>query len=171
MGLRRLCCALVALAASAPAQEPPRQLTAADYDRAARFLPWDKARLILDDDIGATWIGETGLLWYKMTDEGGWRYVIADPARNARRPAFDHVRIAAALAAASGQPVDAAHIPVSNLQWPSGADGPVRLAVGAKLWECAAACRDVSPPTRDPTRAWVFRSRRSASSRPTAATF
>lgn len=145
---------LLLAAAIAAAPSPPRQVTAAEYDRSAQFLPWNKPKMILNDDVDATWIGSTDLVAFRLADEGGWRWMVADPAHGTTRPAFDHIRVAAALGRALGIRVDPRQIPGTHADWPEGVDGPVRLTVGSATWACAESCLDETPPARDPTRAW-----------------
>src|SRR5689334_11232984 len=78
------------------------QGTPADYQRAwslrERF-----AGLTVNVPGPANWIGSTGRFWYRKSVRGGHEFVLVDAGTLARRPAFDHERLAASLSAASGQ--------------------------------------------------------------------
>ncbi|MCX4682990.1 DPP IV N-terminal domain-containing protein [Kitasatospora purpeofusca] len=64
---------------------------------------------------------------------GGRRFVLVDPAAGTREPAFDHARLAAALAAASGRPVDPEALPLTAVR-PTG--GAVEFAALGRYWRC-----------------------------------
>ncbi len=74
------------------------QGTQADYLRADSFAA--RARgLVVDQAEAPTWIGETSRFWYRKSVTGGNAFVLVDPATQAKGPAFDHARLAGALAA------------------------------------------------------------------------
>lgn len=144
--------ALMAFAAVAAPAFAADAVTAV-YDRSALFLPWNKASMIINDDIQATWIAATHQLSYKLSSATGWRYTIADVDAGTRREAFDHRGIAAALQAVSGVPADADHLPISALSFPNGPGGPVRFNAAGKTYDCAlqaVTCRIVGDPVRLP---------------------
>lgn len=105
--------ALLLLAAPAAAQQP-RQLTAADYARAERFLGANTAPLVSGIAGRPTWM-EDGRFWYRATTPGGSAFFVVDPARRTREALFDPTRLASALAAVSGRPVQASQIPPFEL--------------------------------------------------------
>jgi dipeptidyl aminopeptidase/acylaminoacyl peptidase len=74
-----------------PAQQPspaPRALTAADYARAERFMPYNTTPLVLHSAGRATWIADgTGEhFWYRTTTEQGAEAVLVDAADGAKHP-------------------------------------------------------------------------------------
>jgi dipeptidyl aminopeptidase/acylaminoacyl peptidase len=100
-----------ALALGTPllAQQRP-QLTADDYARAERFLPQNTFPLLSGAAGAYTWLAD-GRLWYRRTNPGGWEFYLADGARRATSVAFDHARLATALASAAGVRLQAARLP------------------------------------------------------------
>ena len=54
------------------------------------------------DKIKPQWIDGGARFSYGVSNGAGERFVLVDPAAGIREPAFDHARLAAALAAASG---------------------------------------------------------------------
>ena len=73
---------LAGLPVSAAAQN--RQLTAADYERAARFLSYNVTPLVQRSGVRATWLDDDRF-WYRMTKEdGGAEFVLVDAAKAAR---------------------------------------------------------------------------------------
>ncbi|NJD09213.1 MAG: S9 family peptidase [Gemmatimonadetes bacterium] len=86
-----------------------RQLTAADYARAERFLAPGVTSLVSGTVSAPLWI-EGARLAYRVTTPRGSRFMVADPARRTHAVLFDHERLVAALGAASGQAVEPARL-------------------------------------------------------------
>src|ERR1039458_2478734 len=60
------------------------------------------------------------LMGYNTTAEGA-EFVLVDPAKGTRVPAFDHVKLAAALSAATGRTYAAGNLPFQEIEF--SADG------------------------------------------------
>jgi dipeptidyl aminopeptidase/acylaminoacyl peptidase len=86
--------------------QQPRHLTGDDYARAERSLYAAVSPLISGTAGPPTWLPD-GRFWYRATVPGGFAFMMVDPARGTRTPAFDQTRLAAGLTAASGTKVDA----------------------------------------------------------------
>ncbi|MCY0935080.1 S9 family peptidase, partial [Streptomyces sp. H34-S4] len=71
--------------------------------------------------------------WYAVSTGTGRRFVMVDPAAGTREPAFDHSRLAAALAAASGQETDPEALPFSAME-PAG--DAVEFDAFGEHWRC-----------------------------------
>ncbi|HSL71810.1 MAG TPA: DPP IV N-terminal domain-containing protein, partial [Longimicrobiales bacterium] len=142
--MRLLTIALLLVAAPAAAQQP-RQLTADDYARAERFLGQNTVPLVSGLVTGPpTWLAD-GRLWYRATTTGGGEIVMVDPARGTRAAAFDHTRLATALAALTGGRLDPARLPLQALEFSKDARaitatvGNRRLTCSLVDYTCAAA--------------------------------
>jgi len=89
------------------------QGTLADYERSiglrGRLEP-----LLAGTVADIRWIGKTGTFSYSRRTVEGVEYLISDSGGN-RKPAFDHKRLAEALAKATGQKVDAAKLNLVGL--------------------------------------------------------
>ncbi len=145
-------CLLMWPAVAAPAQEIGRR-----YARAEQMLPWNRDRVLFNADLEPVWIPGSELLWYQSASEQGWRFLVADPASRAKRPAFDHARMAAALSRAIGAPVDSARLPISGLEFRTGAGAMPRVTFMGKGWDCDLArpvCAEVPGTRRMPDRAY-----------------
>ncbi|HZG42704.1 MAG TPA: DPP IV N-terminal domain-containing protein [Longimicrobium sp.] len=123
--------ALLLLAAPAAAQQP-RPLTAEDYARAERFLGANTAPLVSGTAGRPTWL-EDGRFWYRATTPGGSAFFVVDPARRTREALFDPTRLASALAAVSGRPVQANQIPPFELAKDSRA---ITVRSQGRQWSC-----------------------------------
>ena len=85
----------------------------ADFDRAMGLA--DRVRnKIADTADGFTWIAGSSQFWYNRTVKGGHEFVLVDPGARTKAPAFDHARLAAGLASASGQAATALTLPFTS---------------------------------------------------------
>src|SRR5262252_11140788 len=89
-----------------------------DYQVAEQLLrrPACPGELVVGDKIKPQWIDGGARFWYAVSHGTGMRFVLVDPAAGIREPVFDHARLAAALAAASGQPVAPDALPFTVIE-------------------------------------------------------
>jgi len=90
-------------------------MSAETYQRAERFLSWNLSSAVLNNDVIHHWVPGEEMLWYRRATEKGWAFVLADAVSREKSPAFDHARLAEALSAASGEPVDDQHLAVASI--------------------------------------------------------
>jgi dipeptidyl aminopeptidase/acylaminoacyl peptidase len=95
-----------------------RALTADDYARAEKFMNYNASPLVLRAGVRPTWLAD-GRFWYHVTTENGSEFVLVDPARATRVPAFDHAKLAAALSAAAGAKYEAFKLPFQQIDFSS----------------------------------------------------
>jgi dipeptidyl aminopeptidase/acylaminoacyl peptidase len=137
-------------------QQAQPALTADDYARAERFLTAGVTPLVVGGTVAATWLPDDRF-WYRNPIPGGAEFIIVDPARKTRARAFDHGKVAAALAAAAGAKVDPLNMAIQALV-PSPDGTAVTFTFAKRRWTCAvdgAKCADVgaapageaAPPT------------------------
>src|SRR5688572_27617462 len=108
---RLLACSILFGVTQTYAQASPA-LTAADYARAERFLSWNKDRYVANADIQHHWIGSEDRFWYRRTNAAGEKeFIVVNAATGAQTSAFDHRRLAAALAEASNNRIEAGALP------------------------------------------------------------
>ncbi|MBU6496952.1 MAG: prolyl oligopeptidase family serine peptidase [Rhodospirillales bacterium] len=67
--------------------------------RAARFLPQAVRAGLYNPQLRPHWIGQTDRFWYRHEAPDGVTFTLVDAETGATRPAFDHARLARALAA------------------------------------------------------------------------
>ncbi|GHC75101.1 S9 family peptidase [Streptomyces cinnamoneus] len=109
--------------------------TTEDYQAAERLLrrPARPGELVIGDKVRPQWIEGGARFWYAVSNGVGRRFVLADPAAGSREPAFDHPRLAAALATASGHQVDPEALPFLAIEL---TDGAVEFAAFGEYWRC-----------------------------------
>ncbi|HMA52852.1 MAG TPA: DPP IV N-terminal domain-containing protein, partial [Acidobacteriota bacterium] len=134
--LRSIATATLFLAAVLPALVSA-QVSKADYARATG-LRSKLQPLALDIVDRGGWIGKSARYWYRKSVAGGNEYWIVDAARQEKGIAFDHAKLAAALAAASGEKAEALNLPFFGLTFNEDGSAIEFSAFGAR-WSCDLA--------------------------------
>ncbi|WP_241502127.1 S9 family peptidase [Hymenobacter glacialis] len=128
----------------ATAQQLPA-LTAQDYARAERFMGYNTQALV-DRSMGRpNWLANDRF-WYRVMTAQGSEFMLVDPARKTRTPAFDHAKLAAGLSAASGQPYEAARLPFRSFTF-SPDEEVISFTTGGKSWNYDVMSGQVTPNT------------------------
>ena len=73
-----------------------RQLTREDYLQAERFMAYETNPLVFHTFAAPTFLPD-GRFWYRDHAPDGVTFLIVDPVRATKGPAFDHARMATAL--------------------------------------------------------------------------
>jgi len=92
------CSALLGASLASVAQQP-RVLTKEDYANAEKFMAYGVNPLVQHTMATPTFLPD-GRFWYRDTGADGVAFVMVDPAKGTKLPAFDQVKLAAALNAA-----------------------------------------------------------------------
>jgi dipeptidyl-peptidase 4 len=135
------CC----LTASGMAQG--KQLTNEDYARAEKFMGYNVNALVYHGVSRPTWM-EDGRFWYRDNGPDGMTFIVVDPAKGTKAPAFDQTKLAAALTAATGgrMKADPHHLVVSEITFSDG-DKTVAVGNGSRKFRCdlsgAGVCTEV----------------------------
>ena len=147
------CAAWLSALAQEPGGQTRRSLTAADYAQAEKFMSYNASPLVLRAGVRPTWLpGDR--FWYRNSlEKGGSEFILVDPARARRAPAFDHGSLATALSTASGKSYDASHLPFTTFNLsPDGrtisfrADGKQwSYDVKAKVCQAAEGGEEAAP--------------------------
>lgn len=113
------------------------QVTKSDYERATGLRAKYNALALNVVDRGG-WIGQTPRYWYRKSVTGGNEFWIVDASNRAKAVAFDHAKLAAALAAASGEKAEALALPLFDLKFSDDGKTLEFMAAGAR-WTCDLA--------------------------------
>jgi dipeptidyl-peptidase 4 len=108
------------------------------YARAERFLPWNADKLVFGASIEPHWIDDTETFWYRVTRPNGAEFMLVDAESGTRKPAFDHVQLAASLTKVSGTPFEAAKLPFDEIEL-EGDGSVVRFTIDGVGWSCDVA--------------------------------
>src|SRR5437763_16508387 len=83
-----------------------QKFTAADYQRAEKFMTYNTTPLVLRSGVRPNCLPDERF-WYRVTTAEGAEFILVDPGKGTRAAAFDHVKLAAALATAANRNIDA----------------------------------------------------------------
>jgi dipeptidyl aminopeptidase/acylaminoacyl peptidase len=72
-----------------PLQSAPHRLSAADYARAERLLPWHLNPLVRNAQVRPNWIDDGDRFWYQRQTRNGTEIVLVDPRTGECRPLPD----------------------------------------------------------------------------------
>jgi dipeptidyl aminopeptidase/acylaminoacyl peptidase len=133
------------------------QGTQADYDRAAN-VGRRTANKVFKQSVTPHWLPDGKRFWYRNDlAEGTREWILVDVEAGSRREAFDHAKLAAALAGAVGKPVEPSKMSLDELDFPAGGDSATFVAFGKcwqvnlKSYELREAPVDKAPATRLPS--------------------
>ena len=93
-----------------------KQLTTEDYAHAEKFMNYNVNPLVYHTMDNPSWLPD-GRFWYRDRGPDGVSYLLVDPAKGTKTPAFDPAKLASALSAATPgkHKVDAQHLSVTEL--------------------------------------------------------
>ena len=133
---------ILAFALSANAQQG-NTLTEKDYARAESFMSYNTEQLVDHGRVTPNWIGGDKF-WYRILTAQGSEFILVDPARKTRTPAFDQQKLAAALSTALGKGYEAGRLPFRTISF--SADGrSVLFEANGKSWKCDLQSYQVTP--------------------------
>ncbi len=108
------------------------QGTAEDYARADALRDRFGGKVIRDRVV-PHWLGGNDRFWYRVDlADRAREFVVIEAAQGVRRPAFDHGKLAGALAKTLGSAVDPARLPFDAIEFTP--EGRVRFEASGKGW-------------------------------------
>jgi dipeptidyl-peptidase-4 len=111
------------------------QGTAADYERAGKLLDLTRKK-VFKDRVSPHWLTDKRRFWYRNDLPGEAReFILVDAVKGERKLAFDHARLAAALAKSTGEGQRDTHLSIDDLDVSEDGD-LLRFRVGGKRWKC-----------------------------------
>jgi dipeptidyl-peptidase 4 len=126
-----------------------KQYTTQDYAAAERFMSYNVNPLAYQGVVRAQWLDD-GRFWYRDANWSGVSYVLVDPAKGTRVPAFDQVKVSAALHGASSGKIkdDPKHLSISDLLLTDN-DSVLTVTIAGGSWRCdlnatPASCKRLS---------------------------
>lgn len=125
-------------------------VTAADYSRAEQLLAPAVDPLVIGGRVLPNWM-DGDRFWYRHQMADAAEFVVVVPAAGTRRPAFDHVQLAAALSRASGKTFGARQLPFRMISL-SADLASVSFDADGRRWSCdgrGAWCREAGPAHGD----------------------
>jgi dipeptidyl aminopeptidase/acylaminoacyl peptidase len=134
------------------------QGTPADYER-AQGLRKQFEGLAVNLPGRVNWIEKTNRFWYRKSVKGGSEFVLVDAETLAKKPAFDHQKLAASLSTASGEKYKALELPftsttpaLTTLTFVDNARA-IEFVLAENRWKCDLTtynCTKLGPAERRP---------------------
>ena len=137
------------------------QGTRADYQRAERFLSPSADTLVSSVAGRPHWLAQTDRFWYRRDLPHARQYLLVDPARATKVPAFDHARLGEALGRALLRPLRGDSLPIDSLVFGARGDSltivmrDTVVRCGLTDYRCAASRADSIPEGRSTDGRWV----------------
>ncbi|SEK34606.1 S9 family peptidase [Parapedobacter koreensis] len=107
------------------------QGSVADYRRAANYRESTRDKVCYSPG-SFSWVADQPRFWYVHQTPKGKEFVVVDVAGHKKVPAFDHERLASALAMASGEQVEAYKLPFNSIEYVEG--NRIALRAFDKKW-------------------------------------
>jgi dipeptidyl aminopeptidase/acylaminoacyl peptidase len=146
---------IVLVCVSASGLGQGKQLTTEDYARAEKYMAYNVNSLVYHGVARPTWMDD-GRFWYRDNGPDGVTFVVVDPAKGTKAPAFDQTKLAAALTTATSgkMKADAKHLVISEIALSNG-DKTVEVGNGSRKFRCdlsgVGVCTEVVAPGAKPT--------------------
>jgi len=117
---RSLAGALLLLGFAAPVHAQtlgPVHINRANWELANKFSTEAIRRATHSTSVQPHYIGKTDSLWYQWRDRDGATFYLVFPPAKVKKPLFDHVKLAAALAVAHHKPYDPNTLPFNTFNF------------------------------------------------------
>ncbi|HIJ52937.1 MAG TPA: prolyl oligopeptidase family serine peptidase [Planctomycetes bacterium] len=126
-----------------------------DYERAFNLRKLT-ANKVFKQQVEPHWLAGNTQFWYRNDLAGKAReFILVNAETGTREPAFDHERLATALAQAAGKEIQADRLPIDKLKFSeSGAVrkdsiGELQFRSGGKQWKCSLRSYEVREVPKD----------------------
>ena len=114
-------------------EQTPAQLLAA-YRRAEGYHA-EVANGVDTLQITPHWLADGSRFWYRLDRrDGGREFILVEPDRALRQPAFHHERLADKLSTILAYPVDASHLPFDDIELLDHSRA-IRFRIGRDTWQ------------------------------------
>lgn len=109
-------------------------LTAKDYEKAESFMGYNTQQYVDRGSVSPNWLpGDK--FWYRVLTADGSEFILVDPVKKTKTPAFDHEKLAASLSVAADKKYSAAMLPFQSISFSD--DGKsISFRVSGQLWNC-----------------------------------
>jgi dipeptidyl aminopeptidase/acylaminoacyl peptidase len=109
----------------------------ADYERVRSVRDRFKG-LAVNLPESANWIEKSSQFWYRKSVKGGNQFVLVDAETLAKKPAFDHERLATSLSQAAGGNFTAITLPFNTFSY-LDKESAIEFVTEGSVWKCDLA--------------------------------
>jgi dipeptidyl aminopeptidase/acylaminoacyl peptidase len=127
----------------------PVRVARANWVLADRFGQAALRSVVGSTGVQPHWLGQTDSMWYNWRDRNGTRFYLVVPGTSAKRPLFDHAKLAAALTTTSRKPYDATTLPFTTLNFTKNHKS-FRFTVDSSRYEWSLATETLTSLGRPP---------------------
>jgi len=126
--------------------------TRSDYERALN-LRKTTANKVFRQRVKPNWLTGNTQFWYRNDlADGAREFILVNAETGTRRRAFDHKRLAGALAKATGKDIQAERLPVEKLKFNESLS-ELRFNSSGRRWKCDLSSYEVKEVPKDETTA------------------
>jgi dipeptidyl aminopeptidase/acylaminoacyl peptidase len=112
--------------------QQPDSVTTKDYANAESFLRYTTQQYVDNGLVNPNWIN-SDKFWYRNLNAQGSEFILVDPAKGTRTPAFDQQKLANALNTATGSNYEASMLPFQTFAYSSN-EKSVIVKIKGKQW-------------------------------------
>lgn len=109
-------------------------VTGKDYQLAESKLSYYTEALVDNNAVSPQWLPD-GSFWYRVLTARGSEFILVNPGKGTRKPAFDHEKLAAALSQASGNNYQPYALPFRSFAFLEG-NKSILFSAAGKQWTC-----------------------------------
>src|SRR5688500_12910920 len=121
----------------------------ANWELSNKFSTQALQRVIYSTTLQPRWIGKTDSLWYNWRNRAGAGFYLVYPPTKTKRPLFDHVKLAGALATAHRKPYEPNALPFTTLNFTKDHKA-IRFTVDSPRYEWNLATEQIRNMGRPP---------------------
>lgn len=109
-------------------------VTADDYRRAESFLSRNIQDIAYGLEVSPEWLDEGRTFWYRTNTREGKRFLLVDPDKAQKEPAFDHERLAQALSGKTEKSYGAGDLPFDSFKFLDKDRKKIEFEAEKKVW-------------------------------------
>lgn len=125
---------LWSITVTAYAQQSVDSLSTSDYAHSEQFLSYNVAPYIDHESVRPNWISGDHF-WFRDLTATGSDFILIDPEKGTRKPAFDQEKLAASLSKATGNTYTANMLPFQYFKY-SNDNKAILFRADGKEWQC-----------------------------------
>jgi dipeptidyl aminopeptidase/acylaminoacyl peptidase len=122
----------VAITLTLATQAQNKAMTAKDYERAEKFMSYNTEPFVDAGTVRPNWLANDRF-WYLSVTAQKNSFILVDPAKKSRTPAFDHQQLAKALSGATGTTYNADKLPFQTIEFTQDGQS-ISFIVNGKRW-------------------------------------
>ncbi len=109
-------------------------LTVKDYEHAEDFLGYGTQEYVDRANVSPNWMADDKF-WYRVLVPNGSEFILVDPSKGTRKPAFDQQKLATALSTAAGKTYSALMLPFQYFNYSEDGNS-ISFYADGQQWNC-----------------------------------